>query len=114
MCGEIVVVNVRGLRANAVNVWYVGRACAGWHASPLGNPFHLGGRTRGSTLAAYKAWLWGKVQSGRGPAWAALANLAALVKSGQRVQLGCWCVPGPCHGEIVKACVLWLVANNKA
>ena len=65
-------------------------------------------------MGRYKQWLWGQVQAGRGPAWETLANLAALVKSGQRVKIGCWCAPLPCHGEIVKACVLWLVASGKA
>ena len=33
------VVSVRGLAPRTPGIVYVGRACAGWPASPLGNPF---------------------------------------------------------------------------
>ena len=40
--GVVSVVSVRGLRAGDQSVVYVGRRCAGWEGSVLGNPFRLG------------------------------------------------------------------------
>ena len=38
----IEIVNVKGMEANCESVVYIGRACAGWKGSVLGNPFQIG------------------------------------------------------------------------
>ncbi len=55
-----------------------------------GNPFRIGrDGGRDEVIARYEAWL------GRQPAL--LARLGEL--RGKR--LGCWCVPRPCHGDVL-------------
>ncbi len=85
---------------------YIGRANrhAGLAQSPLANPFKandFGGR-RGATLPYYRRWLWGRIQAGDAAVSAALRAIDDLTV------LVCWCVPGPCHGAVIKAAAAWL------
>lgn len=106
------VVSVRGLRANALGVEYVGRAYAGWRASPLANPFRVGrDGTREEVIEKYRRWLWGEVRRG-GVVRFELRRLAGRVVRGEEVVLGCWCFPLPCHAEVVRRAVLWLVREE--
>ena len=85
-CGSVSVVSVRGLRAGDQSVVYVGRRCAGWEGSALGNPFRLGpGEAAGSASARFRVWLRGVVAAGlagsalsggEAAAWAELLRLA--------------------------------------
>jgi len=122
--GRVSVVSVRGLAPGDPSVVYVGRACAGWPGSPLGNPFRLSrsvGRAR--SIRCYRSWLWASVVqpalAGRplpaweASVWAALRALAVRVAAGESVVLGCWCAPLPCHGDVVAACVRWLVSSGE-
>ena len=92
---------------------YIGRAnnYAGLPQSPLANPFRakafgelsradFGGR--GQTLPHYKRWLWQCNQAGDE---AVLDALRAIDASSVLI---CWCKPGPCHGDVVKAAAAWL------
>lgn len=90
---------------------YIGRAnsYAGLPQSPLANPFkarEFGGRGQtlppGSTLGHYRRWLWGRIQAGD------QAVLDALKAIDAQTVLVCWCVPDPCHGEVVKAAAAWV------
>lgn len=90
---------------------YIGRAnsYAGLAQSPLANPFKLkdfGGRGKtlppGSTLGHYRLWLWARIQAGD------TAVLEALRAIDDRTVLVCYCKPGPCHGDVVKAAAAWL------
>ena len=111
--GSVSVVSVRGLRAGDPSVVYVGRACAGWSQSPLGNPFRVGGGvSRAQAIASYRSWLWGVVQGRSGPAWEALLGLASRVQAGESLVLGCWCSPLPCHAEVIASAIRWLVAQG--
>ena len=111
--GSVSVVSVRGLRAGDPSVVYVGRACAGWSESPLGNPFRVGPScSRQAAIARYRGWLWGVVQARSGPAWEALLGLVSRVQAGESVVLGCWCSPLPCHGEVIASAVQWLVSQG--
>jgi len=119
--GSVSVVSVRGKRPGDPSVVYVGRACAGWRPSALGNPFHVGrGRSRAQAIAAYRSWLWESVvdpamRSGQSsPAWRALLALVKRVVAGEHVVLGCWCHPLPCHADVIAACVRWLVKQGVA
>jgi len=84
---------------------YIGRAnsYAGLPASPLANPFKAREFSgRGQTLPHYRLWLWGRIQAGDE------AVLDALKAIDAQTVLVCWCVPGPCHGDVVKAAAAWL------
>jgi hypothetical protein len=93
---------------------YIGRAnkYARLPASPLANPFKVkdfGGRGQtllpGSTLGHYRRWLWERIQAGDE------ALLDALKAIDDRTMLVCWCKPGPCHGDVVKAAAEWIQAQ---
>jgi hypothetical protein len=85
---------------------YIGRASrlAGLPRSPLANPFRVGdfGGRCGATLPFYRRWLWAQIQAGDP---AVIEALRAIDDSSVLV---CWCSPGPCHGEVVKAAAAWL------
>lgn len=101
----ITVVSVKGLRtpADRARVAYVGRAFAGWPASPLGNPF------KGPDAVAHFAhWLTNHPDRVKllGDVWE---------KCGRgKLPLGCWCIGSlrwpwyanridtpECHAQIV-------------
>lgn len=92
---------------------YIGRAnsYAGLEQSPLANPFKVKAfgelsradfGDRGQTLPHYKRWLWERIQAGDE------VVLDALKAINARTVLVCWCKPGPCHGEVVKAAATWV------
>jgi len=90
---------------------YIGRAnnYAKLSQSPLANPFKakdFGGRGQtlppGSTLGHYRQWLWKRIRAGDE---AVLDALRSIVPSSVLI---CWCKPGPCHGDVVKAAAAWL------
>jgi hypothetical protein len=85
---------------------YIGRANPGARLapSPLANPYHLRdfGGERGATLPHYRRWLWRQIQAGNQDV------LQALVAVTDESVLVCYCAPGPCHGEVVRAAAAWL------
>lgn len=90
------VVNLKGHRDDPDfdDVVYVGRAMhrGGWHlaASPLANPFRPGrDGTREEVVAAFREYILGRPDL--------LTRLPDL--RGRR--LGCWCVPLPCHAQVI-------------
>jgi len=89
---------------------YIGRENkgAGMPASPLANPYKpsdFGGQ-KGATLPHYRRWLWGQIQAGDE---AVIESLKAIDDS---TVLVCWCAPGPCHGEVVRAAAGWLAGSG--
>ncbi|GLZ31402.1 hypothetical protein Lesp02_35900 [Lentzea sp. NBRC 105346] len=89
-------VNLKGHRDDPAyaDVVYVGRAMhrGGWHlpASPFASPFRPGpDGTREEVLEKYRSWLLDQP--------ALMAQLPSL--RGKR--LGCWCVPLPCHAQVL-------------
>jgi hypothetical protein len=54
-------------------------------------------------IERYRLHLWEEIRSGRLP----LAQLAALAGE----TLGCWCAPGPCHGEVLAVAASWAAAQ---
>jgi Domain of unknown function (DUF4326) len=90
------VVNLKGHKVDPeyADVVYVGRAMhrGGWHLaeSPLHNPFRPGpDGTREEVMAKYRDYI------------TARPDLLALVPALRGHRLGCWCVPLPCHAEIL-------------
>ena len=73
---------------------YIGRACfrGGWQLSqsPLHNPFKVG---RDGTIEEVLQKYENHVRS--------RPDLVALLPALRGKRLGCWCKPGPCHGDIL-------------
>jgi hypothetical protein len=89
------------------NRWlYIGRVNrqVGLSQSPLANPFKVKafGGQHGSTLTHYRQWLWERIQAGDETV------LDALKTIDENTVLVCYCKPGPCHGDVVKAAAAWL------
>jgi hypothetical protein len=87
---------------------YIGRANAhaGLPASPLANPFKVrdfGGR--GQTLPHYRRWLWQRIQAGD------KSVIDVLQAVNESSVLVCWCKPGPCHADVIKAAADWLCSQ---
>src|SRR5262245_13376630 len=93
---------------------YVGRGRDPRTGKPgeWGNPFsHRPSRVPGVIVLAtveeaierYRAHLWEEIRSRR----LSLERLAAL----DGKTLGCWCAPGPCHGEVLTAAASWAAAQ---
>jgi hypothetical protein len=59
----------------------------------------------------YKKWLWAKIQKGE-QVWAALWGLSRMARAGD-LTLACWCKPKPCHADVVKACLEWIIRENQ-
>ena len=92
------------LRREAYDV-YIGRAGQG-EDGYFGNPFRVGAvctRCRqlhpdaGSTLPCYRAYLYARLSSDSEFYWR-VVHLKGKV-------LGCFCKPGPCHGDVI---IEWL------
>lgn len=97
--------SVSALERALGNRWlYIGRAntYAGLVQSPLANPFKVKDYGRGKTIAHYRRWLWERMQAGDE------VVLNALRAIDESTVLICWCAPGPCHGDVVKAAAVWL------
>jgi len=98
------IVNVRGIKPGTEGITYCGRAWAGWEASPLGNPCiknykckvckqtHL---TAPETITCYRYWLVNNVVQ-ENP-----VIIEAMLSLNEESILGCWCVPNPCHCEVI-------------
>src|SRR5580704_4161358 len=94
--GATTVVNLKGHRGDPEfdDVVYVGRAMhrGGWHlqASPLANPFRFGpDGSREDVITRYRAYLLGRPE------------LLALLSDLRGRRLGCWCLPEPCHAQVI-------------
>jgi len=111
----ITVENIRAVApSERVECVYIGRAnrAFGLAASPLANPYTV--REHGTTraLALYRRWLHEDIKVW-GPAHSELSRLVEMLRRGERVRLLCYCAPGPCHGEIVKAALLWMMEDAR-
>jgi hypothetical protein len=90
------VVNLKGHRDDPgyADVVYVGRAVhrGGWHleGSKLASPFRPGpDGTREDVVAKYREHLLSR------------PDLLALLPGLRGRRLGCWCVPEPCHAQVI-------------
>jgi len=117
MAISIRVVNVRGLRTpeQRAAVCYVGRAFAGWPATPWENPFRIGETSPGNykikmdrehVLEVYRTTIEAREEGGTLDRW--LAGLWEACDHGAK-PLGCWCInathgdgqPIVCHAQIL-------------
>ncbi|MFD3451395.1 DUF4326 domain-containing protein [Streptomyces sp. NPDC058691] len=90
------VVNLKGHRDDPdyADVVYVGRPAhrGGWHlpGSPLASPFRPGpDGTREEVLDMYRDYLLSRPE------------LLAMLPDLRGRRLGCWCVPEPCHAQVI-------------
>jgi hypothetical protein len=127
------VVNVKGLKGDARNgVCYVGRAFAGWPASPWGNPFKpkpLGimaqcvnameaarKRNLQECIEQFRKWFDGHPQEFK---HISLYELWKACDHGVK-PLGCWCINAThgdgqeveCHAQVLAELLTEWVANN--
>jgi len=117
------VISVRNFSPRTSGIVYVGRACAGWAASPLGNPFKRAAiGSKEEAIHRYRAWLRSvarrasageALEPAEAAAWAELLRLAKLAAAGEQLALGCWCAPAACHAEVVCDAVQWLVSSGR-
>ena len=95
------VVNKYKIDMDDQDVVYIGRG------SIWGNPFSHKSGTKAlykvgsvaEAIQAYKRHLWEQIKSGE----ITIEMLKAL--DGKR--LACYCVPNPCHGNVIKQAVQW-------
>lgn len=84
-------------------VEYIGRP------RTLGNPFVIGeDGDRRQVILKYKEWLWAHLKSRQGPVYAKLLALSRAAAQGD-LKLLCHCRPKPCHGDVVKAALEWML-----
>ncbi|WUD76910.1 DUF4326 domain-containing protein [Streptomyces sp. NBC_00510] len=90
------VVNLKGHRDDPAyaDVVYVGRPThrGGWHlaGSPLASPYRPGpDGTRQEVLDKYREHLLGR------------PDLLAMLPALRGRRLGCWCLPEPCHAQVI-------------
>jgi hypothetical protein len=114
----IEVINVKDGKANSLVV-YVGRknfySKAKIHMAGTGKGFLdysiLGntqsGKGRDERIENYRNWLWKEIQAGE-DVWRALVTLARMAMAGD-LTLACWCKPQPCHADVIKKCLEWII-----
>ena len=93
---NITVINIKGMVKDSYT--YIGRG------SVLGNPYYVKQYGREQSIAFYKKLLWSEICC-LGPIGKEIMKLAA---SSNDLVLGCYCKPLPCHGDVVKAAILWV------
>lgn len=100
-------------------VFYVGRSQLQRHygtdrcLTALSNPFTLApGGDREEVIASYRRWLWSKVLEHDDEVVNALEVLSVGYQQHGKLRLVCHCAPRPCHADIIKACLEWLMAGD--
>lgn len=75
----------------------------------LANPFSVKQYGRDGCIARYRKWLWQKIQDRDPSVLDALEKLKCIHGTGE-LNLVCHCAPLPCHADVIKACLEWMVA----
>jgi hypothetical protein len=98
------------------NKIYIGRKNKAYHLqeSILHNRFTIGkDGSRTKVITKYHQWLKTEVKRGLAeqdsPVFQELVRIANLTQQGKSIQLCCWCYPQQCHGDVIKACIKWLI-----
>ncbi len=93
---------------------YIGRVCYNRPRSPLNNPFRAKARSEEEhrvVVRKYRRWLWQRIEVRDPEILTELNRLRKLAEAGD-LALICWCSPLPCHGDIVKACIEWMIEKD--
>ena len=53
-----------------------------------------------------------KSRRANGPMWQAIEELANRVEDGENLALLCWCAPKPCHGDIIKNAIHYIIRER--
>ena len=76
--------------------------------SPLGNPFIMKAESdRDRVCDKYKTWLWQQIKEENKKVINELNRLLKLAQEDE-LNLVCFCVPKRCHGDTIKACLIWM------
>ncbi|MGB3203728.1 MAG: DUF4326 domain-containing protein [Crinalium sp.] len=96
--------------------YYIGRANQGRKGSALANPFKLKDPKneieRAEVIEKYRQWLWQQIQSKNALVLGELEELRQILLREGTVSLLCYCSPNLCHGDVIKACLIWIIENN--
>lgn len=95
---------------------YIGRGnqWKGLRASPLANRFRIGfDGDRDEVIAKYEVWLRGRIHSGDREVLDELARLASIVVRLGHIELACFCAPQACHGDVIKAAIEEILADQE-
>jgi hypothetical protein len=76
----------------------------------LGNPFSMksgNDAERDRVVSAFKSYLWKNMQDNTEIG----KMIDRLAKCEKTIVLVCCCAPKPCHGDVIKAAILWKRAH---
>lgn len=96
------------------NKIYIGRENAYYklNASPLANPYKVGrDGDRQEVIAKYRRYLWEHIKAGTPAIKDKLERIKKVSLEGD-IELVCWCSPQACHGDVIKACVEWMLTRD--
>ncbi len=99
---------------------YIGREHKGkkLNPSPLQNPYKEKEFGRDGCIEKFRRLLWEDVKAYQrdnskvSNRLAAALKLAQIVKSGKPISLVCFCVPEPCHGEVIRSFISWAIESE--
>jgi len=101
--------------SSALNHVYIGRQMGFYQpGSPLGNPYRLEDYGN-EAFSLYRKWLFAQIRNAHPHGEVVRKELCTLLKYAldkEGVTLSCWCAPNPCHGDIIKAAMLWIWTNK--
>lgn len=107
---------LNGYQTGWQNGHYIGRQNKDRKGSALYNPFKLRNAQddikRAEVVANYRKYLWSQIQMGDSRIMGELQQLKAIAQSGE-LNLLCYCAPRQCHGDVVKACIEWMIEQEK-
>ena len=93
---------------------YIGRKGYGLRGNALANPFKIGkDGNREVVVKKYRRWLWEEICKGNYEVIKELEKLKEKAKKGEEINLICWCYPKTCHGDVIKACLEWMINEAK-
>lgn len=79
-------------------------------STPLGAPYISRNRTK--NIQSFRSMLWAEFQLDfETQAVGEILRLRNVYKEHGKLELHCWCVPLPCHGDVIKRCLEWLIEN---
>ena len=85
---------------------YIGRG------SPLGNPFPITNELpRLEAIEKYRDWLYEQVSILNPTVINELIRFAEIVKEKNELKIYCFCKPHPCHGDVIKEYVEFLLSE---
>ena len=104
---------------NSIIIGRKGRNIAGYSSvyvgrpSLLGNPFEMCcEKDRNNVIKEYRLWL-GKQFENNSLVWKEIEKLSFRIKNGEKLNLQCYCSPKPCHADVIKSAILYILNLEK-